>query len=254
MKNTIAAMSVSIVAAAALAGTAFAAANDAVVEFSTRGPDRYADGTAVLDGECYALVWTPSGSSGVSVSADGSASGGEMVLVAPVARGGRCPKVFFEVDAGDIASKYRGGTWGVLLLDTRRWGADGTARPAGTVGGRARLVNATGMVSGGDVGVASGATTAAALSAATAGTASSVPSGTPQPRITGMRVDGANVFVTVKGTVPYLQYGLAEGSAPGAVGDSADSATRTGADAPDDEIVLVAPARKGSAFFKVNRR
>ncbi len=257
MKNPVNFLSLSAIAAVALAGTAFAAANDTTVAFSTKGPDKYADGSVIMDGECYALVWTPKGSAGVTVAADGSASGGEIVLVAPVARGGRCPKVFFEVDADDMSSKYVDGSWSVLLLDTRRWGADGSVRPAGTVGGKVRLVNATGAVAGGDVKIASGSAAASSLasgSAAVASSATAVPAGVPQPCITGIRVDGANVFVSVKGTVPYLQYGLSEGKTPDAVSKCTDSAPQTGAAAADEEIVLVAPAKKGSSFFKVGRQ
>ena len=62
------------------------------------------------------------------------------------------------------------------------------------------------------------------------------------------------MFVTVKGTVPYLQYGLTAGDEPGAVTDSVSEAPQTGAAAPDEEIVLVAPAKAGGAFFKVGRK
>ncbi len=34
---------------------------DKLARFSTLGPDCYADGTIVRDGECYALVWSPTG-------------------------------------------------------------------------------------------------------------------------------------------------------------------------------------------------
>ena len=244
-----------MLAAAAFAGAAFAAQNDALVSFSTKGPDKYADGATVLDGECYALVWTAPGSAGLTVAADGTATGGEIVLVAPVAKGGRCPKVIFEVDADDMANKYKGGSWSVLLLDTRRWGADGSARPAGTVAGKVALVNATGAVSGGSVKVATAnSSSVSAISAAVASASTAVPEGTPRPTITGIRVEGANVFVTVKGTVPYLQYGLTVGDEPGAVTDSVSEAPQTGAAAPDEEIVLVAPAKAGGAFFKVGRK
>ena len=36
--------------------------NDALLAFSTKGPDRYADGTPVQVGEAYALVWSRTGS------------------------------------------------------------------------------------------------------------------------------------------------------------------------------------------------
>ena len=84
--------------AAILVGTAFAAANDTLVMFSTKGPDTYADGTQVLDKECYALVWDKD-SEPFSVAADGTTTGGDIVLFAPFAEKGRCPKVLFEVDA-----------------------------------------------------------------------------------------------------------------------------------------------------------
>ena len=47
-----------------VAGLAFAdGADDTLITFSTNGaePDRYADGQIVLDGECYALVWSKDG-------------------------------------------------------------------------------------------------------------------------------------------------------------------------------------------------
>ena len=245
-----------ILAAAAVlsSAAAFSAANDAMVSFSTKGPDKYADGATVLDGECYALVWTAPNSAGLAVAADGTASGGEIVLAAPVAKGGRCPKVIFEVNADDMAKKYKGGSWSVLLLDTRRWGADGVARPAGTVAGKVTLVNATGEVSGGSVNVATASASSVSAVAAAVATVTAVPEGTPSPTITGIRVEGANVFVSVKGTVPYLQYGLSSGSTPDAVTEGVSETPQTGASAPDEEIVLVAPAKSGGAFFKVGRK
>lgn len=251
MKKTL-----SLLAVAAIAGTAFAAANDALISFSTvgEGYDTYADGTKVLDGECYALVWTAKGSAGLTLAADGTAEGGEIVLAAPVAKDGHCPRIVFEVDADDMAAKYKGGTWSVYLLDTRRWGADGVARPAGTVSGKVRLVNAAAPVAA-KVGVSTASSVETAVSSGTvASVATAVPAGAPAPEITGIRVDGANVFVTVKGTVPYLQYGLAEGKTPDAVSTAVDSAPQTGAAAADEEIVLVAPVKKGSSFFKVGRK
>ena len=56
---------------AAAAFSACAAVDDLVLTFSSAGPDTYADGTRVLDGECYALVWLPDGSEGVSLAANG---------------------------------------------------------------------------------------------------------------------------------------------------------------------------------------
>ena len=247
MKKTMFSMLAALAATAALA-----AANDALITFSTKGPDKYADGSTVLDGECYALVWTAEGSAGLELAADGTAKGGEIVLVSSLAKGGCCPKVIFEVDAKDLETKYKGGSWSVYLLDTRRWNADGKAVPAGTIAGKVSLVNAAGAVPGASVKVASGSVSAAvAVVGASASSATAVPEGTPRPEITGIRVDGANVYVTVKGTVPYLQYGLASGETPDTVTEGVSEAPQTGAASADDEIILVAPAKKGSAFFKV---
>ena len=237
--------------AAAFACAAFAAQNDALVSFSTPGPDAYADGTTVRDGECYALVWTPDGST-FALSADGTASGGEMVLVAPVAKGGRCPSIVFQVPAEK--AERAGGSWGVYLLDTRRWGSDGVAVPAGVgADGRLRLVNAAGAVAGSKVSVGAGSVSALAASGASvASSATAVPADAPSPEISAIRVVGGNVYVTVRNTVPYLQYDLSSGAEPCAVTERAN-APRGGAAAGDGEITLVAPAKGGAAFFKVGR-
>ncbi|MBQ8125761.1 MAG: hypothetical protein IJ173_07735, partial [Kiritimatiellae bacterium] len=58
--------------ALALSLAAFAAQNDALVTFSTKGPDCYADGTTVLDGECYALCWSKDFAN-FAIRADGTA-------------------------------------------------------------------------------------------------------------------------------------------------------------------------------------
>lgn len=70
-----------------LGGFSFAGITDYVATFSTPGPDRYADGTVVADGECYALVWSPKGSTFAGFSADGTtvSSADCVVLAAPLA-------------------------------------------------------------------------------------------------------------------------------------------------------------------------
>ena len=242
--------SLALAMAALAAGVGFAAQNDALVSFSTPGPDRYADGSVVMDGECYALVFTPKGSEGAVFSADGSVSGGEIVLAAPVAKNGRCPKVLFQVDAEKVETIYAKGSWGVYLLDTRSWGKDGTPR----VVGKAASLNAADIVEGSTVKLGVGSLASAGVTAgATAATATAVPDGVAKPEITGIRVEGANVFVTVKGTVPCLQYDLSVGETPDDVSEAGNS-PRSGADSVDEEVTFVVPAKSGSAFFKVGRK
>ena len=115
--------------AAAMSATAFAGMGNVTIMFSTPGPDTYSDGTPVLDGERYALVWTPNGEAFAGINTDATAAGGSKVAVsAPVAKGGHCPNVLFQVDENYAAANYKGGSWSVVLLDTRRFklNKDGT--------------------------------------------------------------------------------------------------------------------------------
>ncbi len=226
--------------AVALAGAALAAANDVLITFSTPGPDTYADGVKVLDGERYALCWSKDFSQ-FAIKGDGTAEGGTVVLKAPLAKKGRCPTTVFEVDA-DYAKNFAGGTWAVYLLDTRKFAADGTASLAGA----ADAVNTAGQV--GTVSVGSG--TVASLTGAAA-TASDLPAGVelPKPEITGIKVEAGYVYVTVKGA-PYLGYGLVSGDTPDALTEAPEAErAATGA----EEITIVTPAKAGGAFFKVTR-
>ena len=63
---------------------------DTLITFSTKGPDTYLDGKTVMDGECYALVWTKTGSTFAGLNADGTCVDPEnnaLVLAAPIAKG-----------------------------------------------------------------------------------------------------------------------------------------------------------------------
>lgn len=229
---------------AAMAATAaFAAANDVLITFSTPGPDTYADGTPVLDGERYALCWSTDFDQ-FKIKSDGTAEGGVVVIKAPVAKNHRCPSMLFEVDADYAAQNFSGGEWAVYLLDTRVFGKDGKATLAKTVSS----VNTAGAV--GTVSI--GAGTIASLTGKSA-EASDLPADATvaAPEITGIRVFEGNVYVTVKGA-PYLGYGLKEGATPAKVAsDVADAkATASG----EEEVTIVTPVKEGGAFFKVNRK
>ena len=234
--------------AAMMAGVALAAANDTLITFSTKGPDTYADGTTVLDKECYALVWD---TGAFAVAADGSATGGEIVLTAPVARKGRCPKVLFEVDAKDVAEKYTtGGSWKVYLLDTRRFGENGVTL-APLKGGKPTVVNAAAAVTKSKVSVSSGAPNAVVVDAGTrAATESALPEDVPQPVIAGIELVGDQVFVTVENTVPYVAYDLAAGERPEAIAERVNRPRHGGT---DGTVILVSPIKEDGAFFKVRR-
>ena len=235
--------------------SAFAGANDSVLTFSSEGPDKYADGTTVLDGECYALVWRPTGSTGFAFAADGAAadaSQGEIVLTLPVAKGGRCPSIAFQIDAA-FAKARTNGTWGLYLLDTRTVAANGAVSLAGTENGRARAVNAAVEVTGAAVAVKAAAPqSVAATGAAVASTVTAVPTDAPQPTVKGLRVEGDYVYVTVGNTAPYLQYNLSAGTNPADLNEAKAAKNPVNGKAGED-IILVAPAKAGGAFFRVGR-
>jgi len=223
--------------AAVAAGMTFAAANDLLITFSTPGPDTYADGTTVLDGERYALCWSQDFSK-FFIKADGTAEGGEIILKAPVAKDGRCPTTVFEIDAAYAAAKnFASGSWSVFLLDTRNFGKN--------------AVNTVGQV-GGSVAVGTGTT--ATLTGAKA-TTSELAAGVevPQPEITGIKIDNGNVYVTVK-CAPFLAYGLLEGATPDAVAAEVEDVRRDDGATTVEEITIVTPVKTGGAFFKVNQK
>ena len=84
-----------------MVSVAFSGMDDKVLRFSTPGPDRYADGSIVADGECYALVWSPKGKTFSGFNANGTpvSSSDFVVLAAPLAQNGRCIDSIFQVPA-----------------------------------------------------------------------------------------------------------------------------------------------------------
>lgn len=122
-------------------GNAFADGNNFLLTFSTKGPDTYADGkTVVADGEWYALVWSPKAS---PIEGDAWArnyalqNGDEVVLAAPLAKGGHCPYTLFQVDSAKVKTT---GYYYVCLLDTR---VDGKPAGVGAEGELPMLNDAT---------------------------------------------------------------------------------------------------------------
>ncbi len=235
MKKTIAALA-ALVSVAAFAGT-----DDLVITFSTPGPDKYADGSVVLDGESYALVWTPN-------------AGGDSlaVLLAPFAKDGRCGSTIFRI-AESKKSQYDEGTWSVYLLDTRDFENDTTGNTmtkatladvnAGK-GFNAKAKVVDGIVTTGTL------NSAPSVPAVAAGDFDLESAGVPSPKVTGIQVLDDNVAVTVSDTVPFVGYTLQAGDSAFnfTVPDGASSANgKAGAD-----ITLVTPKRDGAQFFKVS--
>ena len=238
-----------------LAFVAGAAIDDALLAFSTVGPDKYSDGTTVLDGECYALVWTKTGATFGGIAADGSAVSetDKIVLVAPVAKNGRCPNVLFQIDS-KTADELADGTYGVYLLDTRV-AADGTTKPAGVQNGKLNLVNGYGLATEATkVGKATGGGATTAVEKKTTGgqavaAGAAVPKDVPQPKITSIKIEGDYVKLTVQNLPGFMRV---SSGADVSANDAQGAAQAT--DGSTDEVILYAPKATGaSGFFKVIR-
>ena len=250
---------------AALSHAAVAAIGDKVARFSTPGPDCYADGTPVADGECYALVWSPKGATFAGFNADGTAisAADRVILAAPLALEGKCRDSLFQIPADEYA-ELEGGEWAVCLVDTRM--ANGV--PAGVKDNAPLRVNRWGQVKN-EVKIstastlvldsiaapkAGGRSLLAAVpreTGACADTLSAVPDSVTQPRIIGFEVVDGVARLTVEDTVPFLTYTISAGDTPDAL--TADDA----ADWVDGDtakpIEIETDAVKGSRFFKVTR-
>ena len=215
--------------------------------FSTKGPDCYADGTVVKDGESYALVWTRTNAVFRGIAVDGKAVGSpdenRVLCVAALAKDGRCPDVVVEIPAV-LADRYAGaGTFSLHLLDTRR--ADGT--PGGVAAG----VNGYGAAESFKLSASDQLQSAEAVNAALAENATVLPASIPQPKIKSIEVKGGIVRLTVERTSKLVRYGVSSGSNPAEMAADSAFAPKDGDD--NGDIVIEAPAKGPSGFFSVGR-
>ena len=251
--------SVIAVFAGLVSAVAFAGMDNVLVSFSSQGPDTYKDGTPVIDGECYALVWTPAGSTFAGINADGSAAGDSKVAIAaPVAKDGKCPPITFQIDEEYARTNFRGGvgTWGVYLLDTRRYPTvkdaegndivDTTAKP--TVGDDS-IVNGYGAVTtlSGSKMVSGSTDGAVAVS-----TSSESPASASNLKVNDIKFVGNNVYIYVTGSLSCLQYELKSGDSVDGLAAPADGKAQYGND--NGEMIIITPKKPGAQFFRVNRK
>ena len=232
---------------AALALSALAGQDNMLATFSTKGPDCYADGTVVKDGECYALVWTHTNAvfQGITVTGEavGSQEENRVLCIAPLAKDGHCREVVVEVNKV-LADLYAGsGTFSLHLLDTRK--ADGV--PGGVESG----VNGFGAAEEFTLSASEQLQTISATNAALAATATVLPASIPQPKIKSIEVKDGIVRLTVARTSKMVRYGVSSGATPNALASDPDFAPQDGDDAGD--IVIEAPAKGNSGFFSVGR-
>lgn len=205
------------IAAGLVSTLALADAANVCITFSTTGPDTYADGTTVADNEWYALVWLADGATfqGVTTQLEAVDSSNEVMLAAPLAKGGRCPLVMWQVDS---AKAKTSGTYTVLMLDTR----DSNGNPAGVdaVTGKPAVVYAmmktSASVNANKNVVAIASQTGSGVVAGTKAMAAG-DVGAELPVIEALEIVGENVKITVSGLVPGLTYRVVSGATPTAM-------------------------------------
>jgi len=202
--------------ACACAASVFADAANTLISFSTKAPsgsypgDTYADGKTVLDGEWYALVWSPDGAfGGITIAGEPARAGDRVILMAPLAKGGCCPYVVFQLDSASADAKTTG-RYAVYLLDTRS--ADGSKVAAKGANGRPVLMNGSKEAS---VYAAAAATAGGAQQTSGSGTVAwgetAVGADVPAPVIKAFEIAGDRAKITVEGLVPGVKYNVKMG-------------------------------------------
>ena len=251
-------------------GLAFASIEDRVVRFSSPGPDRYADGSVVVDGECYALVWSPAGKEFSGFNADGTpvSPGDRVVLAGALAKDGGCRDAVFQIPAEEYKA-LEIGNWAVCLVDTRNL----AGVPLGVRDGKPLRVNRWGLVQSGveveeagsaGLGVASAKRARLAASQAAEGDGgeasarqvratvlSAVPSGIRPPKITAMEISDDEVVLAVEDTEPFLSYVIESGATPGNL--KADYFSDVVDGEAGTEVVIGTPRTASRSFFRVTR-
>lgn len=207
-----------VISAFAVVVSSVAGQDDTLIAFSTPGPDTYSDGTGVLNGESYAVIWTKEGSTFGGLTSEGKpvSDSDRIVLVAPLAKDAHCPLTVLSISA-DAMSGYENGTFSLYLLDTRVKTADGKTRLADrTEAGAPATVNSVGEAAtdNGDGRIAA----AARVKLGSVGVYTEI----EPPAITAIRIDKATVTLTVKGMSPAADYFVVPASASGVVSPALD--------------------------------
>lgn len=211
-----------------MASFAFADAANVCIFFSTQGPDTYADGTEVLDGERYALVAVLAGQEFGGFNANGTATlaSDKVLTVAPFAKGGRLPPTLFQADAADASGK----DLKVFLLDTRTSAT--SVPPASTP--------VSDLVLNGATEIKDSSVSASTSSSMMTGDTSAI-----SPAITDFAIVGNQAVITVDNVRPGLNYRVL-----GGLNRDAELTTTEVSNNPDGTITLKVD-KDGAAVFSI---
>lgn len=237
-------------ALAMAASCAFADAANVLIMFSTPGPDKYADGATVLDGERYALVWSADGNFD-GIKTDGTAvDNKDLVIDFAYAKNGRCPFTVYQIDSMSQNAK-RTGVYGVYLLDTRT--ADKKSVVVTAANGLPEVVN--GAISAQDY-------TAAAAMASTEKKASAGEKAWGETEVVAIAdakplnikdfklIGNAKVELKVEGMLPGVRYNVKMGKKPNKLETYALEVPATTVAGEDATFTI---NKKNAQFFQVVR-
>ena len=226
-----------------VSAAAFAGMGNVVISFSTTGPDKYADGSLVQDGETYALVWTKSGATFAGKADENN----KIVIKAPEATDHRCPYIQFQVDEEWVNANCPGGTWGVYLLDTRKFKADANGVLLLDDGGKpvfdgfGTAVNGYGLVA---------QATAVTMGSAEAAGAINVKAAVRKGEIRITKIDPSGddfVYLYAEGAVDGVPYGVKSADNPEAVQDA--DAVLQYAKPIDGKMIFIRPKTGDRGFY-----
>lgn len=222
---------------------ALADALDTLISFSTPGPDTYADGRPVIDGEWYALVWSVDGNfDGIRTDGAPVDANDQVVMMAKLAKDGHCPFTVFQVDSKVAKSN---GKYAVCLLDTRDPSKSAVA--GASAGGKPLFLNGVQAVSGATE--ATSGATAPAVAGAWAESNAESAADFSQAKIAAFKVEGARVSITVTGMMPGVKYNVKMGEKPDALANYALAVPKTAA---DNDVTFSLEA-KDAKFFRLER-
>ena len=263
-------VSVAIAAAVLAPTSAFSAADDLRCTFMTTNnvPGYYDDGSEVLVGEYFALVWSDDNVDKPTFYADGTVSEGSKIIGTLSTKRNKKGQHYcygqFVISKDKYATELSKGSWAVYLLDTRSWN-DPSGQPSVAKKSSGDLMPNINSA----VGCATLVTIPTSLTVGNATTvtledvnsgyvktsnSTALPKDAPEnPVITGIRVDGETVYVTMTNTASYIQYALNSGDNPSLVKNETGT-PRSGVTDLNKEVTFAVPRSESGAFFKVRRR
>ena len=205
-----------------------------VLSFSVQGTETYADGSALADGECYALVWSADGQfAGIDGEGKAKRAGDEVIYIGKIDKDAN---VSFQIADGFKSS----GSFDIWILDTRVF-ENGAVKSIGkTTSGNVTVTHAVKATTAA-VQVAGSQSAPTAIGGVPGGAIVSAPTvseNIPQLKFTSITLDGDYVVMAAENTVPCVNYTTVVN------GEESGITTATG-----NTIILIRPKKGDSAII-----